>query len=325
MSDEIIEEFKIEAAEMFESAEEGFLNLEKGDDFNANFNLIFRAFHSLKGAAGMFGLQELQSHMHKLESLFESQKTKGLMEKAKVDYFLAGIDAAKALLEGHSVHFIHQESLDNLSSEIIAETKIIAADIESKIELKKIQTGKERGLVFIVDDEEEILEILDNFISSANFQVKTFLKAEEALAALKEHIPDMVLTDLTMPRMDGLKLSREIRQCNVSVPIIMVSGNLSKEKVLELLRFDIFGFIEKPFVEKDIIEICERALELSQLNNLLNKSINYIMYQFSDLDSYLKSAGKENVRLSLKEELKLIMKIQSELHAKKKAKMQRAS
>lgn len=45
------------------------------------------------------------------------------------------------------------------------------------------------------------------------------------------------------------------------------------------------------------------------------------MYQFSDLDSYLKSAGKENVRLSLKEELKTIIKIQNQLNEKKKQKL----
>lgn len=322
MNDEIIEEFKIEAAEMFEAAEEGFLNLEKGDDFSANFNLIFRAFHSLKGAAGMFGLQDLQSHMHKLESLFEAQKVKGGMEKAQVDYFLAGIDAAKALLEGETVHFIHQDSLENMSPAVIAETKNIAAAVESKLVQKKKQSGNERGLVFIVDDEPDILEILEAHISSINFHVETFLKAEDALTALKENAPDMVLTDLTMPNMDGIKLTREIRKLNQNVPIIMVSGNLTKDKVLELLRYDIFGFIEKPFNDSDILEICERAADLSQLNNLLNKSINYIMYQFSDLDSYLKSTGKENVRLSLKEELKTIIRIQNELNEKKKLKLE---
>lgn len=52
----------------------------------------------------------------------------------------------------------------------------------------------------------------------------------------------MILSDLSMPQMDGIKLAREIRKINQNVPIIMVSGNLSKEKVLELLRYDIFGF-----------------------------------------------------------------------------------
>jgi FixJ family two-component response regulator len=321
MNDEIIEEFMIEAAEMFESAEEGFLNLERGEDFNSNFNLIFRAFHSLKGAAGMFGLQDLQGHMHKLESLFEAQKSKGLMDKKQVDYFLAGIDAAKALLEGKPVHFVHQDSLENLSEAIIKETKAVAHAVEEKLEQKKFNNGKTRGLVFIVDDEEDILDILDAYLSSIHFQVQTFQRAEDALAALKEHAPDMVLTDLTMPKMDGIKLAKEIRLINSNVPIIMVSGNLSKEKVLELLCYDIFGFIEKPFNESAIVEICERAFDLSQLNNLLSKSINYILYQFSDLDSYLKSVGKENIRLSLKEELKTIIRIQNELAEKKKRKL----
>ena len=90
MDESIFGEFEIEAREMLEESEDKLLAIENGGDFHENYNGIFRAFHSLKGAAGMFGLDELQKHMHLLETLFESLNKIGQMEKDQVDYFLKG-------------------------------------------------------------------------------------------------------------------------------------------------------------------------------------------------------------------------------------------
>ncbi len=324
LNDEMIDEFKIEAAEMFETSEEGFLNIEKGENFLNNFNLIFRAFHSLKGAAGMFGLQDLQAHMHKLESLFEAQKPNGSIGKKQIDYFLEGIDSAKALLDGKSSHFNHLslKELESLNPNSTAALKAATQpEVKSNSAVQNLETKKKKttkGLIFIVDDEQNILDILEAFVLDLNFEVKTFLTAESVLEALTEFTPDIILTDISMPGMDGISMVKAIRQINQVVTFIMVSGNITKERVLDLIKYDVSGFIEKPFQEEEVKAIIERAFTVSQLNTLLNKSINYILYQFSDLDSYLKQIGKENIRVTLKEELKNIIRIQNELTEKKK-------
>ena len=69
MNDEILKEFFNEAFELFEEAETALLEIEKDIDFDKNFNCLFRAFHSIKGGAGMFELTVIQSHMHYLENL----------------------------------------------------------------------------------------------------------------------------------------------------------------------------------------------------------------------------------------------------------------
>lgn len=323
MNDEMIEEFKIEAAEMFESAEEGFLNIDRGEDFITNFNLIFRSFHSLKGAAGMFGLLDLQSHMHKLESLFETQKRKGAIGKSQIDYFLSGIDVAKAILDGDSgssfKHFSDKEldALDGLNNG----TNVQIEKTNSKIVIapkSNLKKSNARGLVYIVDDEEDILDILQSYIEEMNFDVKVFNSAQSALNSLNDSTPDIILSDISMPNIDGIEFVKRVRQINQNVTFIMISGNLSKERILDLLKYDVTGFVEKPFLESYVKEVVEQAFSLSQLNYLLHKSINYILYQFSDLDNYLKESGKENMRISLKEELKSIIRIQSEIIEKKK-------
>ncbi len=337
-NDDMIEEFKVEAADMFEAAENGFLNIEKGEEFLTNFNHIFRSFHSLKGAAGMFNLLDLQSHMHKLESLFEAQKSKMKFDKAQIDYFLTGIDVAKSLLDGKESEFHHlnEEEFSKISDQkssletshlqkegrpLSTNQKSPATEEHKKSSEKSASVSHKanRGLVFIVDDEEGILEILKEFIEELNFEVHTFLTADAALEAITENSPTIIISDIAMPQMDGIALVKKIRETNQQVAFIMISGSLTKNKILELIKFDVFGFIEKPFNENDIKSICEQAFNHYRLNSLLNKSVNYILYQFSDLDGYLKSQGKENIRITLKEELKNIIKIQQEINERKKS------
>ena len=292
-------------------------------DFISNFNLIFRSFHSLKGAAGMFGLMALQSHMHKLESLFEAQKAKGSMGKSQIDYFLNGIDVAKALLEGDNVSFTHlsESDLDNIDNIEVKSAPAIKS-VSANNEVQQLKTAppksNKRGKIFIVDDEESILEILETYILDLDFEVITFANAEDALRSLNDNSPDVILSDISMPGIDGVEFVKKVREVNLQVSFIMVSGQITKDRILELLKYDVTGFIEKPFQENVIKEVTERAFTTSQLSYLLQKSINYILYQFSDLDMFLKESGKENMRLSLKNELKSIIKVQNDLYERKK-------
>lgn len=322
MNDEMVDEFKIEAAEMFEQAEEGFLAIEKGENFFENFNLIFRSFHSLKGAAGMFGLMELQSHMHKLESLFEAQKPKGTIAKAQIDYFLEGIDTAKSILDGLDSSFNHVSIADfeNLGTGKPASSATTKTAEAPAPKIETIKKAKGKGTIFVVDDEAEVCEVLELYLIDLNFSVQTFTTAKAALEALTEDTPDIILSDIAMPEMDGISFVKKVREMKLFIPFIMITGNLTKERILELLKFDVSGFIEKPFQESVIKDVVEKAFNIAQLNAILNRSINYIMYQFSDLDNFLKETGKENVRLALKEELKGILKIQNEIIEQKKIK-----
>lgn len=324
--DSMIEEFKIEAQEMFETSEDGFLKIEKGEDFIQNYNLIFRAFHSLKGAAGMFGLEALQSHMHKLESLFEAQKANGKLDKAQIDYFLSGIDVAKSLLEGNSANFQYYSvdefkkiaSVSAVSAPVVSNPKATDVKVEKSLvknDVKDSKVGfkKERGLFYIVDDEQQILDILEGLITELNFAVRTFTSAKALLDEIEEDSPDVILSDIKMPEMTGDQLIKEIRKREIDTPVIFISGYISKEVMLDALSFGAYGFIEKPFNEVFLKSICDNAFEKTMTKRLLQKSINYILYQFSDLDNYLKEQGKDSLRLSLKQELTNILDQQKKL------------
>lgn len=298
--DSMIDEFKIEAAEMFENAEVGLLNIDKGHDFNSNFNGIFRSFHSLKGAAGMFGMGELQTHMHKLESLFEAQKKNGSMTKHQVDYFLKGIDAARSLIDGRATNFLHL-SLEkfNLPEDHVEVIERPRAAIE--------KYNRKNGVVFIVDDEPELVDILSKIIAINDYSIHKFYNGEDALNSFELYRPDIVITDIMMPKLDGIDMIRAMHEISNTTPVIIISGNLSKEKMQEALQFGAYALIDKPFNSMAVANLCKNAVQRSKAMLLIEKSINYILYQFSDLDEFLKSQGKENIRVTLKAELQILL------------------
>ncbi len=318
MDDSMIEEFRIEAQEMFQDSEDGFLRIEKGEPFLENYNLIFRAFHSLKGAAGMFGIENLQSHMHKLESLFEAQKQIGKIDKSQIDYFLQGIDVAREMLDGNDVQFKYYSSdeFKNYGSTSGQISKEVTSSVKTK---KNEEVKKGTGLFYIVDDEVDVLDILSDLIGELGYSTKTFDNAKDLLDNVEIDNPDVIISDIKMPNMTGIELIAALRDLEIDTPVIFVSGFISKEIMLEGLEKGAFGFIEKPYNPEYLQEICKNAFLREQTSKLLNKSINYILYQFSDLDNYLKSVGKESLRTTLKNELNNILENQKKLKNLKKS------
>lgn len=308
----ILHDFMIEAEEIIEEAEIGLLEMDKGSDFQDNYNAVFRAFHSLKGAAGMFGLDALQSHMHKLESLFEEKKNDGTIAKEQIDYFLNGIDAAKQILSGEEIAFRHVANFEDLKkdpSDPIEEEVLVA----KKEELAEKKEKKERGFIYIVDDESEIVSLINDMLSDAGYVTKTFTKAQDLLNSLDGEYPDLILSDISMPEMDGEELLDKIREIDQDLPLVFISGFITKEIMLRSLNSGAQGFIEKPINENKVLNICNILISRKRAMKLLNRSIDFIMYQFSDLDSFLEQKGKDRLRISLRDELQTILEMRKQL------------
>ncbi|WP_164848200.1 response regulator [Halobacteriovorax sp. HLS] len=113
--------------------------------------------------------------------------------------------------------------------------------------------------VLIADDETEIREILENEVSSVfeGENIEFFFAADglEAVDLIKEHGPDLVLTDMKMPRMNGVDLIRYTRQIKKEPIIIMISAFGDRETLVNTMRLGAFDFFEKPFSE-DQLKIC---------------------------------------------------------------------
>lgn len=316
-NDKIISDFMIEADEIFSEAESSLLEIEKNIDFEANFNSVYRAFHSLKGAAGMFELEILQDHMHKMEGIFEKLKERRSMESAQVDFFLLGVDAARRILGGEKVDFVFPHDIEAIEG--------IEREIEKKIDIEVIQEkiinrrfAKDKVTIAVVDDEALILDLIRQSLSEYGYDVHTFKSGEDFLKKINKNIFDLILLDLNMDGLSGLEILKKMRESLIETPVVFVSGYLDKKTIIESLEFGIDGFVEKPFSDSKIITVCKLVIEKNQTQKILERAINYMMYQFGDLDDYLKSEKKEIVRQTLRDDLRKILDLRNELKERKK-------
>lgn len=116
--------------------------------------------------------------------------------------------------------------------------------------------------LWIIDDESDFTSALTSALLRI-FEIETFKNPGEALSLLKEgtsSIPDAILTDLRMPRIDGLEMVRRLRELQLKIPVILVSGDSEKEQLAEALNLGVRYFLEKPFPIERLKEILEEVV-----------------------------------------------------------------
>ncbi len=311
MDNDMLGDFYIEAEELFDEAEDSLLAIEKSDNYQSCFNSIFRAFHSVKGAAGMFGIEKLQEHMHFVENLLEKKKSDGSMSSAMVDYLLKAVDGARRILKGETIEFEYRDP-DNPQ----IETPKVDKDIIESIKKGASERARKQNLgghIFVVDDEEDILEITKTFLKEEEFEVDIFNNAKDALEALKTTTPDLVISDIKMPEMNGVEFMRLAHKQKPHLPFIVVSGYVTKEVCMDALSCGVSGIIEKPFDGDYLISLCNILINRYKNLKLLNKSIDLLIYQFEGFDKYLLENFGETKRDTFRAELKGILKQKKEL------------
>ncbi|AGH94531.1 chemotaxis protein CheW [Pseudobdellovibrio exovorus] len=163
-SEQDLEEFKVEALELLDTAEKSLLALDQGADFKSSFDSIFRGFHNLKGAAGMMDLTHLQAHTHELESILMQFKEASALPKEHINFFLRGIDAAKSILDGNTISFDYAISgpANTVSLTATAPTPTLTA--ETTPASSQHQIPKEAIDEFMAEGE-EILERISKVLS----------------------------------------------------------------------------------------------------------------------------------------------------------------
>lgn len=125
---------------------------------------------------------------------------------------------------------------------------------------------KKRAL--IVDDEELILEFCVEMLKNFNYEVETAIDGFDALMKVDNFKPDIVITDLNMPRMDGFELIKILQQKYVDLPILVVSGFAPFIEVFNKTSLYKSGFLTKPFSYCDLIKNVMKLLNQSVIMDL---------------------------------------------------------
>lgn len=115
--------------------------------------------------------------------------------------------------------------------------------------------------ILVVDDERSIVEILGEFLGEAGYAYAATISPVEALDRLKQEKFSLLLTDLKMPRIDGIEMVRAAKQLDPDMAIIVISALVDTQRAVEALRVGADDYVIKPFDLGEISLCIERALE----------------------------------------------------------------
>ena len=115
--------------------------------------------------------------------------------------------------------------------------------------------GKTGGpLVLVVDDDARLREFMRVNLEMEGYTVREAASAEEALAALEDQAPELVLLDVVMPGVDGWQMLQRMQERHGSIPVIMFSGKVDATAAADAASRGAQGFIGKPFDPQQLIE-----------------------------------------------------------------------
>src|SRR5471032_3144331 len=120
--------------------------------------------------------------------------------------------------------------------------------------------------VLVVDDEQSLRKVLAATLSREGYEVQVASDGEEALLLLERDGADVVVTDLVMPRMDGLSLLRRVVQKHPDIPVIVVTAHGKVDSAVEAMKAGAFDFVTKPFEHAELKAIIAKAARQSDLN-----------------------------------------------------------
>ena len=115
--------------------------------------------------------------------------------------------------------------------------------------------------ILLVDDEPGLLLFIARLIKANGHDALTATDGVEALKIVKETEVDLVLTDLRMPRMDGMTLLREIKALKPTMPVILLTAYASAETELESKEIGAYEYRSKPFNVDKILDTINNALQ----------------------------------------------------------------
>ncbi len=124
--------------------------------------------------------------------------------------------------------------------------------------------------LMIVDDSNIIRNRIERSLKDLSIEVvASASNGEMALELFREHHPDLITMDLTMPKVDGLECIRQIRALSSDVSILVVSALSDRKTGLKALQYGARGFICKPFTEEQLVLALGKLIQQKQ--NLQNK------------------------------------------------------
>lgn len=131
--------------------------------------------------------------------------------------------------------------------------------VEAKT-LKRVEVREPKARILAVDDESIILDSFRKILVVAGYSIDTVEKGPEALGLILKRDYDFVFTDLKMPDMDGLEVTKAVKHLRPDIDVIVITGYASIDTAVETMKHGAMDYVQKPFTEDELIEFFNKCL-----------------------------------------------------------------
>ncbi len=157
-----------------------------------------------------------------------------------------------------------------------------------------------KGNILVVDDEPQITRVLKTTLSSLGYGTRTAGDGEEALELMKSWSPDLLITDLRMPVMDGLQLCRHVR-ANSQIPIIVLSVRGEEGIKVQALDAGADDYVTKPFSTNELLARVRAALRRAAIKDAPEAQVINVGAFHIDAQTRAVEVNGRNIHLTPKE------------------------
>lgn len=126
--------------------------------------------------------------------------------------------------------------------------------------LKRAEVEQPKARILCVDDEEVILDSFRKILVLDGYSVDTVQTGQEALGLLQSHHYDFVFTDLKMPAMDGVEVTKSVKHLRPDIDVIIITGYATVETAVECMKHGAMDYVQKPFTEDELLAFVKKSL-----------------------------------------------------------------
>lgn len=126
--------------------------------------------------------------------------------------------------------------------------------------LKRAEVENPNARILCVDDESVILDSFRKILVLDGYSVDTVENGKEALGLVQTHSYDFVFTDLKMPEMDGVEVTKSVKHLRPDIDVIIITGYATVETAVECMKFGAMDYVQKPFTEDELLEFTKKSL-----------------------------------------------------------------
>lgn len=152
-----------------------------------------------------------------------------------------------------------------------------------------------RTKILIIDDEEAARYGIRRALTNPNYQIEEAADGFSALHRIAEYQPDVILSDINMPEMDGITLLRHLKENKDAPPVVLITAHGSEEWAIEAIRAGAYDYIHKPFEIEELRAIIRNAAEARRLvleNRYYYQKLEQTLAELKDSQAALVQAEK---------------------------------